>query len=140
MSITQTARLTAIACSATLAMNAWPHRAAANPAAIPAVTACAASVYCAIGVAVVGGVTYWTLTHNNQQPILVPLQPMVVDPEEPIEEWDEGILADSPEQAARKCRALAKGYGLDLISVKRPSKIKKGQSQRYECKFRTRTH
>ena len=66
MRMTPTTRLAAIACSATLAINSWPNRAIANPAAIPAVAACAASVYCAIGVAVVGGVTYWTLTHNNR--------------------------------------------------------------------------
>jgi hypothetical protein len=55
------------------------------------------------------------------------------DPER--EEWvtdEEYILADSPDEAQRKCRQLARERGLELQEIKQPSK--KG-GKRYTCKF-----
>ncbi len=58
---------------------------------------------------------------------------MLNDPER--EEWQtdyEAILADSLEEAQRKCRELAEIRGLELLEIKEPSR-KKGKL--YVCKF-----
>ena len=58
---------------------------------------------------------------------------MLNDPEK--EEWvtdEERILADTPDEAQRKCRQLAEERGLELQDIKPPSR---SGGKRYVCKF-----
>jgi len=58
---------------------------------------------------------------------------MLNDPER--EEWQtdyEAILADSLEEAQKRCRELAEARGLELLEIKQPSR--KG-GKFYVCKF-----
>lgn len=62
----------------------------------------------------------------------------LTDPENPDERpqlFDEPILADSPEEATRICRQKAERDGTKLISVKEPSKVRRGLIQSYRCIF-----
>lgn len=131
--------------STTLLLNGVvPRKTEANPAVFlpPAVSACLASVVCALGVAVVGGgAVVWVIYQNGQQQ-QVPVSPMIDDPEAPREEWSHEVWARSEAEARSKCRALAEGWtrkGQGAIVRLNNVKLKRrGQnSNLYTCTFET---
>ncbi|KAM3100637.1 hypothetical protein ACKFKF_11455 [Phormidesmis sp. 146-12] len=63
--------------------------------------------------------------------------PMLNDPEtEEVVEYDEPILASSPEEANRICREKALRDGVEVSWVQQPSKPKQGANQQYRCWFK----
>lgn len=63
---------------------------------------------------------------------------MINDPENPDEQpqqYDEPILAASPEEAERICRSKAQQDGVKLVRVKPPSRLRSGNNQQYRCIF-----
>ena len=63
---------------------------------------------------------------------------MITDPKNSNEqptEYDEPILASSPEEAESICRDKAARDGVRLKQVKEPSRIRSGKNQRYTCIF-----
>ncbi|GAB4336982.1 MAG: hypothetical protein OHK0047_26520 [Leptolyngbyaceae cyanobacterium] len=63
---------------------------------------------------------------------------MIIDPENPDEQpqqYDEPIVATSPEEAERICRQIAERDGVRLVRVKQPSRLRRGQNQQYRCIF-----
>lgn len=63
---------------------------------------------------------------------------MLTDPENPDEQpyqYDEPIIATSPEEAERICRTKAQQDGVKLIRLKPPARIKPGRNQIYRCIF-----
>jgi hypothetical protein len=62
--------------------------------------------------------------------------PMMEDPEEEISSWDEPIVAASPEEAERECKARAALYGLQVDRVQTPRQVRRGTNQQYRCWFK----
>ncbi len=63
---------------------------------------------------------------------------MINDPENPDEQpqqYDEPVLAASPEEAERICRIKAQQDGVKLVKVKPPTRVKSGSNQQYRCIF-----
>jgi hypothetical protein len=61
---------------------------------------------------------------------------MLTDPEnldEQPQQYDEPIIAASPEEAERLCREIAERDGVRLAKVKQPSRVRRGQNQQYRC-------
>jgi hypothetical protein len=81
---------------------------------------------------VIGGIGYY-IWQNSQtgEEYKMP----IADPEEEVAEWDEPIVAQSPEEADRICRAKAAQYGVELVGVQQPSRVRRGQNQQYRCRF-----
>jgi hypothetical protein len=102
----------------------------ANPTFAPAIASCLTNPACTILVITAGGVIYWEI-RNGSDPILIPW-PILQDPEETLEDWSDYVWADSEEEARQKCQAIADGYHIELVSVRRTSR----QGKRYECTFR----
>jgi hypothetical protein len=64
--------------------------------------------------------------------------PYTTDPENPAEqpnEYEEPILAASPEEAERICRNMARRDQSRLKFVRPPSRVRPGRNQRYICVF-----
>jgi hypothetical protein len=95
---------------------------------------CSTGVGCVLlGTVVIGGIGYY-LWKNNQtgEEYRMP----IADPEEEVAEWDEPIIAQTPEEADRECRAKAAQYGVELVRVQQPNRVRRGQDQRYRCWFK----
>lgn len=57
---------------------------------------------------------------------------MITDPENPDEQpqqYDEPIIAASPEEAERICRTKAQQDGTKLVAVKQPPRVRPGTNQ-----------
>lgn len=75
--------------------------------------------------------------YGNPAPELQQPMPTIDNPDEPSsEEWDEPVLAASPEEADRICRRLADQYGVSLGRVQQPREVKP-KNQSYRCWFRS---
>jgi hypothetical protein len=94
---------------------------------------CSTGIGCVLlGTVVIGGIAYyvWQNSQTGEQ-YRMPIE----DPEEEVAEWDEPIVAQTPEEADRTCRAKAAQYGVKLVRVQQPSRVRRGQNQQYRCWF-----
>jgi len=69
-----------------------------------------------------------------------PLAPILDDPDDPStapDVYDEPIMAGSYDEALRKCQQIAKDYGLKLVNIKKPNRVRPGQNQWYRCWFQS---
>lgn len=118
----------------------------ANPLAIPAVSACAASVVCAVGTVVIGGILYYTLSRPGQPVQYFPAHqgPYPDNPDEPSEgEWTEDLgnvfAAPSLKAAQEACNRLAKAksieYGTKVTAVAVPTRT----SYYFRCRLTVRS-
>jgi hypothetical protein len=99
----------------------------------------AAAVVVPVGAAIVilGGIAYYTWLNSQGHEQLVPTSSAILeDPEEDQSEWDDPIIAASPEEAARECRRRAERDGVELVRVQPPSRVRPGQNQSYRCWFK----
>jgi hypothetical protein len=95
---------------------------------------CSTGIGCVLlGTVVIGGIGYY-IWQNSQtgEEYKMP----IADPEEEVTEWDEPIVAQNPEEAERECRAKAAQYGVELVRVQKPSRVRRGQNQQYRCWFK----
>jgi hypothetical protein len=95
---------------------------------------CSTGVGCVLlGTVVIGGIAYyvWQNSQTGEE-----YQMPIEDPEEEVTEWDEPIVAQTPEEADRTCRAKAAEYGVELVRVQQPSRVRRGQDQQYRCWFK----
>jgi hypothetical protein len=109
----------------------------ANPAAVPAVAACVASVGCVVTVVAIAGVTYWVLVNNGQE-ARIPVLAYTPDPDQRLEDWADYVWADNEQQARRKCSLLAEQYtnqGRSLVTVVRVRRASQ-RGARWVCTFR----
>jgi hypothetical protein len=83
-----------------------------------------------------GGYTAPSRSAPAQTPA-VPVRPILQDPEanQPAE-YDEPIIATSPEEADRICRQKAAKDGVTVARVQQPNKVQGGKSQQYRCWFK----
>lgn len=68
-----------------------------------------------------GGQNFGSYTHDPDNPDAQP------------EDWDEPVVAASPEEAERICKQRAANYGVKFNRVQPPSRIRTGQNQTYRC-------
>ncbi|MGG6241580.1 hypothetical protein ACQ4N7_23385 [Nodosilinea sp. AN01ver1] len=109
----------------------------ANPAAVPAVAACVASVGCVVTVVAIAGVTYWVLSSNGQQ-LQIPVMSYTPNPDQQVEDWEDYVWADNEQQARRKCNLLAEQYtnqGGSLVTIVRVRRASQ-RGSRWVCTFR----
>jgi hypothetical protein len=102
----------AIALSTCLVITGLPIRPVkANPAAIPAVAACVASVGCVAALVIIGGITYYVITYEGEEPQYVPIQ-------DQDEAYDESIdvYANSESEAMAKCLERARSLSQDATT------------------------
>lgn len=104
----------------------------AQTAAPAALQGCLANVYCTMGLVVIGGISYWSITQNGHTQTL-PVQHggYLEDPEGQTEEWEDRIWANSLDQAIRKCRAYAGANGVAYVGVSHWG------GNAYTCRVRT---
>ena len=128
-------KLAAIACvTPFMVVSLTPRQAEATPAvAAPVAIACISNPACVLGVLIIGGILYFTVTQGGQT---VRVNAMIDDPEALTEEWPEEVWAFSRGAAQDKCEALAEAYtkqGGRRVSVKRvePTRIR----DKYKCVF-----
>jgi hypothetical protein len=123
----------AIALSTSLIITALPPRPAkANPAVLPAVTACIASVGCVAALVIIGGITYYVITYEGQEPQYVPIQ----DQDESYDESAD-FYANSEAEAITKCleraRSLSQGATAECIGCVKMTATK---PYRFTCTIR----
>ena len=91
-----------------------------------------------IGTVVTAGVLYYVWQNQKTHKKVY----TITDPEhDPVGELsEEPLMANSREEAERKCRQLARQYGLDYAGRKDPTRLRQGHPQWYRCKFRRPMH
>jgi hypothetical protein len=126
-------QITAIALSGSLILST--ARPAKSQAQVLAPLACATGVGCVlIGAATVGGIVYYIW--QNQQTGKKHYN-TIDDPEaEQVPEYDEPVIAASPEEANRICQQKARANGVEVSRVQMPSRIRPGNNQIYRCWFK----
>lgn len=122
----------AIALSTSLIMTSLPPRPTkANPA-VPAVAACIASVGCVAAVVIIGGIAYYVITYDGQEPQYVPIQ----DQDESYDESAD-FYANSEDEAIAKCleraRSLSQGAIAECIGCVKMTATK---PYRFTCTIR----
>jgi len=124
----------ATALALSLSLTLIPRPAKPNPAATLAVPACASFLpgCVVLGTIAIAGSLYWV--YDNSQGLWVA---PIIDPDNP-EGWVLGeemaIPAKDQNDAIRRCRAIAKRHGKELVDVL-PSGGFIGGGKTYVCKF-----
>lgn len=78
----------------------------------------------------------WYLQWRGHQPQFVPKN-HIHNPDQPIEEYREPVLADNEVEALRLCKQKANRDGVSLVRVMQPRSPRPGRPQQYTCVFRS---